>query len=138
MQKDIIDLKITVNQFNIIKMYAVFTQQQDTNSIQIAIDCKPRDVGLYPGDIKQGTNISWSKGIEIIQNLFSCHCGIMLGINIKRYLKITHIFSNTVWHLLREIFDLAFESLNKVRDWKNTEGDCREEFKWEIHSKHTL
>ena len=85
-----------MNQFNIIKMYTTFTQQQDTNSIQIAIDYKPRDMGIYPGDIKQGTKMSWSKGTEIIQNLFSCHCGIILEINIKRYLKITHIFSNVI------------------------------------------
>jgi len=36
---------------------------------------------------------SWSQGIEVIQSLFSYHCGILLGINIKRYLKITHIGS---------------------------------------------
>ena len=30
------------------------------------------------------TKISWSKGIEIIQRLFSYHCGIMLEINIKK------------------------------------------------------
>ena len=28
-----------MNQFNIIKIYTVFTQQQDTNSIQVPIDC---------------------------------------------------------------------------------------------------
>ena len=33
---------------------------------------------------------------EIIQGLFSYFCGIMLEINIKRYLKITHIFSSAV------------------------------------------
>ena len=36
--KDIVDLKITVNQFSIIKVYIVFTQQQDTNSIQVPIE----------------------------------------------------------------------------------------------------
>ena len=30
---------------------------------------------------------------EIIERLFSYHCGIMLEINIKKYLKITHVFS---------------------------------------------
>ena len=93
-RKIIVDLKITMNQFNIIKMYTTFTQQQDTNSIQIAIDYKPRDMGIYPGDIKQGTKMSWSKGIEIIQNLFSCHCGIILEINMKRYLKVILISSS--------------------------------------------
>ena len=38
--------------------------------------------------------MSWFKGIEIIQSLFSYHCGIMLEINIKRYLKLTHVFSS--------------------------------------------
>ena len=39
---------------------------------------------------------SQSKGIEIVQSLFSYHWEIMLEINIKRYLKITHIFSSTM------------------------------------------
>ena len=55
----------------------------------------------------------------------------MLEINIKRYLKITHIFSNAKWRLPREILDLAIESVNRVRLKKKkqntTEGDCREE-----------
>ena len=38
-----------MNQFNIIKIYTIFTQQQDTNSFQIPIDCKPGDTGTYPG-----------------------------------------------------------------------------------------
>ena len=50
-RKIIVDLKITMNQFNIIKMYTIFTQQQDTNSIQVPIDCKPGETGTYPGYI---------------------------------------------------------------------------------------
>ena len=42
----------------------------------------------------------------------------MLEINIKRYMKITHIFSRAIWHLPRGIFDLAIESLNKIRRLK--------------------
>ena len=39
-----------MNQFNIMKIYIVFTQQQHTNSIQIPIDYKPGDTGIiYPG-----------------------------------------------------------------------------------------
>ena len=64
-------------------------------------------------DVEQGAKISWFKGTEIIQSLFPYHCGMMLEINIKRYLK-THIFSSAMWHLPREIFDLAIESLDKI------------------------
>ena len=38
-----------MNQFNIIKIYTYFTQQQDTNSIHIPIDYTPGDTGTYPG-----------------------------------------------------------------------------------------
>ena len=44
-----------------------------------------------------------------------------------------------MWHLPREIFDLAIENLNKVKDWKNTDGDCEKKaFKWEINIKDTF
>ena len=51
----------------------------------------------------------------------------MLEINAKRYFKITHIFSSAVWHLPREIFDLAIESLNEVRRLKKSQSVFREE-----------
>ena len=38
-----------MNLFNIIKIYTIFTQQQDTNSIQVPIDYKPGDPGTYLG-----------------------------------------------------------------------------------------
>ena len=38
-----------MNQFNIIKRYPIFIQQQDTDSIQVPIDCKLGDIGTYPG-----------------------------------------------------------------------------------------
>ena len=47
-QKDTVDLKSTMNQFNIIKIYAIFTQQYNTNSIQVPIDCKLGDTGTHP------------------------------------------------------------------------------------------
>ena len=34
------NLKSTMNQFNITKIYTIFTQQQDTNSIQVPMDYK--------------------------------------------------------------------------------------------------
>ena len=37
-----------MNQFNTIKIYTVFTQQQDTSSIQVPIDYKPGDSETYP------------------------------------------------------------------------------------------
>ena len=37
-----------MNQFNITKIYTIFTQEQDTNSIQVPIDYKPGDTGIYP------------------------------------------------------------------------------------------
>ena len=37
-----------MNQFNIIKIYTIFTQQQGINFIQVPVDHKPRDTGTYP------------------------------------------------------------------------------------------
>ena len=90
--------------------------------------------------------MSWSKRIEIIQNLFSYHCGIMLEVDIKRYLRITQIFSRATWPLTREIFDLIILSLNKVkrlkrhRGWLQRRKHLNEKLisKWEINIKHTL
>ena len=48
-QKDTVDLKSTMNQFNIIKIYTIFMQQQGTNSIQIPIDYKLGNTGTHPG-----------------------------------------------------------------------------------------
>ena len=66
-------------------------------------------------------------------SLIFYHCGIMLEINIKRYLKITPIFSSAMWHFPREIFDLAIEGLNKIR-LKKTQRviAVKKAFKWEI------
>ena len=38
-----------MNQFNVIKIYIIFTQQQSTNSILVPIDYKPRDPETNPG-----------------------------------------------------------------------------------------
>ena len=38
-----------MNQFNKIKIYTSFTQQQDTYSTQVPKDYKPGDAGTYPG-----------------------------------------------------------------------------------------
>ena len=73
-----------MNQFSIIKIYTIFTQQQDTNSAQVPIDYKPETLE-HIWDIKQGAKISWSKDTEIIRRQFSEHCGIILEMNIKVY-----------------------------------------------------
>ena len=57
-----------MSQFNIIKLYTILTQQQDTNSIQVPIDYKPVQWNISR-NIKQGVKVSWSKGIKIIQSL---------------------------------------------------------------------
>ena len=49
----------------------------------------------------------------------------MLEINIRRCLKITHLFSSVMWQLPREIFDLAVESLSKVKRLKNHGGQLQ-------------
>ena len=61
----------------------------------------------------------------------------MLEIDIKRYLKITHIFSSAMWHVPRDIFDLAIESLNKVRRLERMMAE-KKVCKWEINIKDTL
>ena len=79
-------------------------------------------------------------------SLFSYHCGIMSEINIKRYLKITYIFSSAMWHLPRDVFDLAIERLNKFkrlikhRGWLQRRKHLNEKLvsKWEFNVKYTL
>ena len=65
-------------------------------------------------DIRQGAKISLCEGIEIIQSLFSRHCGVMLEIDIKLSAKITHMFPSAVRHLPRETYDLAVEASMKL------------------------
>ena len=78
-----------------------FHTTAEYSSIWVPIGYKPGNTGTYPGAerckiFQKDTKISWSKGIEIIHSLFSYHCGIMLEINIRRYLKITHILKCSV------------------------------------------
>ena len=49
-----------MNQFNIIKIYIIFTKQEDTNSIQVCIDYKPGKHWNISRDIKQSAEILWS------------------------------------------------------------------------------
>ena len=124
-----------MNQFNMIKIYTIFTQQQDTNSIPVPIDYKLGDTGTYP---EKHNKVQEFHGLKVLKsyNLFSYHCRIMLEIKIKRYSKITHIFSSAMWHLPRETFDLAIESFNEVKRLKNQRAIAEKKtFKWEISIK---
>ena len=47
-QKGMVDLKSTMTLFNKIRIYTIFTQQYNTDSIQIHIDYKLGDTGTYP------------------------------------------------------------------------------------------
>ena len=38
-----------MNQFNIIKIYTILTQEEDTTSVQVPIDYKLGDTRTYPG-----------------------------------------------------------------------------------------
>ena len=42
-----------MNQFNIIKIYTILTQEEDTNSVQVPIDYKLGDSRTYPGTDKR-------------------------------------------------------------------------------------
>ena len=84
-----------MNQFNRIKIYTIFTQQQDTNSIQVPIDYKLGDSGTYPGTSNKVQKFHGLKSLKSC-SLFSYHCGIMSEINVKTYFKITHIFKCNV------------------------------------------
>ena len=127
-----------MNQFNRIKIYSAFTQQQDTNSTQISKDCQLGDTGTYPR-MWNKTQKFHGLNIEIILSLFSYHCGITLEVSIKRHLKIPDTVSSAMWHLPRGIFDLSVEILNKVRRLrKHTAIAEKKAFKWEINTRDTL
>ena len=61
----------------------------------------------------------------------------------QKILIYPHIFSSAMWHLPREIFDLAIEDLSKVRKLKKTQRVIAEKkafneklfSKWEINIK---
>ena len=58
-----------MSQFNIIKIYEIFTQEQDTNSIQVPTDYKPGDTGTQPGT---ESKVQKSHGLEILKSYRVC------------------------------------------------------------------
>lgn len=46
----------------------------------------------------------------------------MLEISYQKVLKVAHIFLSAMWYLPREIFDLATETLTKVKRLKKHRG----------------
>ena len=151
-----------MNQFNIIKIYTVFTQQQDTNTIQVPIDYKPGDAGTYqPGDWTWVSCIagrfftSWVT-LEHIQgqktrcrNFMVWKCwnrteSVLLSLwNYVRnqYQKIfknnPHIFKRNVTFTKRHLLWLSHW---KNRGWLQRRKNFTEKLipKWEINIKDTL
>ena len=71
-------------------------------------------------DIKQGTNISQSKGTEIIQSVLLSLWNDVRNQYQKIFENNPHIFQYNVT-LPRKIFDLVSESLKKVKRLKKSQ-----------------
>ena len=61
-----------MNQFNMIKIYIIFTQQ-DTNSIPVPIDYKLGDTGTYPETHNKVQKFHGLKVLNSYKVLFSYH-----------------------------------------------------------------
>ena len=125
-----------MNQCNIIKIYTIFTmvRYKFYPSSHRLLTTRHWNISR---DIKQGAKNFmvwryWNHTESILLSLWN-----YVSINIKRFLTITHIFSSVVWHLQREIFDLAPESFKKVNRLKKTQRVFAEKkaIKWEINIK---
>ena len=58
-----------MSQFDIIKIYAIFPQQYDTNSIQVPIDYKLGDTGTYPEIQDQ---VQKFQGLKVLKSYRVC------------------------------------------------------------------
>ena len=58
-----------MNQFNMIKIYTIFTQQQDTNSIPVPIDYKLGDTGTYP---ETHNKVQKFHGMKVLKSHIVC------------------------------------------------------------------
>ena len=90
-----------MNQFNIIEIYTIFTQHQDTNSIQVPIDYK-EDTNISR-DMKQGAKILWSKGIEIIESVLLSLWNYVRNQYQKIFENNPHIFKYNVTFTKRDL-----------------------------------
>ena len=54
-----------MGQFNIIKIYVIFTQQWDRNSIQVPINYKLADTGTYSGTYNK---VQKFHGLKVLQS----------------------------------------------------------------------
>ena len=73
-----------LNQCNIINIYTIFTQQQDTNSIQVPINYKPGDTRTYPGTYNKMQKCC---GLNVLKSYRICSL-ISMGLCQKSIPKI--------------------------------------------------
>ena len=103
-RRHIVDLKSTVNQFNIIKIYTVFTEQHSTNSIQDPIDYKPGNIGTYPGTYNK---VQKFHGLKVLKSYGVCSL-ITVELCWNKYQKIfennPHIFKCNVTFTKRDLW----------------------------------
>ena len=125
-----VNLKSTMNQFSITKIYKIFIQQQDTtSSIQVPINYKPETL----------EHIQWHKircKIFMVYIYWNHTESILLSLwNYVRnqYQKIfennPHIFKCNVT-FTKKMFALVIESLNKVKRLKKTQRVIAEKQTW--------
>ena len=75
-------------------------------------------------------------GLKVLKSCRDCSLITMEPCykSISNIFENNHIFSSTTWHLPREIFDLATESLNKLRRQKKHSGWLqRRKLKWGVN-----
>ena len=96
-----------MNQFNIIKIYTIFRQQQDTNSIQVPIDYKLGDTGTYPGNFSSSSypSLSLSFCYLIVADKIA---EIILLMQIKDHRKMAVSWALGILCFLQTIFSELF------------------------------
>ena len=79
-----------MNQFNMIKIYTIFTQQQDTNSIPVPVDYKLGDTGTYPETYNK---VQKSHGLKVLKSE-----SVLL----------------TLWNYVRNQYQNIFENISHI------------------------